>query len=54
MYEQLQKNAFERVIFYSPHRSIYFLDEQSKELCQPGSRGKKGNKKTRDVKLAEP
>ena len=53
LHEQLQKNAFERVIFYSPHRSIYFLDEQSKELCQPGSREKKGNKKSRDVKLAE-
>ena len=53
LFEQLRKKNYERVIFYSPHRSVYFLDEQSRELCQPGSAEVRGKKKADRAKLAE-
>jgi len=30
--QELKERGFMRIVFVSPHRSIYFLDEQSKEL----------------------
>jgi AAA+ superfamily predicted ATPase len=34
---ELKKRGFQRIVFVSPHRSIYFLDEQSRELTWPSS-----------------
>ena len=34
LFEQLQSKQYDRIIFFSPHRSIYFLDEQSRYLCR--------------------
>ncbi|HMD87541.1 MAG TPA: AAA family ATPase, partial [Anaerolineaceae bacterium] len=32
MLEQLKLHGYQRVVFYSPHRSIYFLDHESQRL----------------------
>jgi hypothetical protein len=32
---ELKRRDFKRIVFVSPHRSIYFLDEQSRELTWP-------------------
>lgn len=53
LHEQLLKKSFERAVFYSPHRSIFFLDEHSKELCHPGSKAIQGKKQSVETKLAE-
>jgi SpoVK/Ycf46/Vps4 family AAA+-type ATPase len=36
LYEELIRRGFERIIFYSPLRSIFFYDERSRSLTQPG------------------
>jgi len=36
LYEELRRQGYERIIFFSPLRSIYFYDEQSRRLTQPG------------------
>jgi SpoVK/Ycf46/Vps4 family AAA+-type ATPase len=50
--EQLQQKNYERIIFYSPHRSIYFLDERSKDLCQPNTSKTTSHKKAGTQSLA--
>ena len=51
LFEQLRTKNYERIIFYSPHRSIYFLDEKSRKLCQPGN-DNRIKKKRGQAKLA--
>jgi SpoVK/Ycf46/Vps4 family AAA+-type ATPase len=34
----LKERSYERIVFCSADHRIYFLDEESKNLCQPGSR----------------
>ncbi len=34
IYEELKRQRFERVVFYSPHRSIFFFDEKSADLSR--------------------
>lgn len=53
LFEQLRKKNYERIIFYSPHRSIYFIDEQSKELCEPGHSCSRGKRKSTTGRLTE-
>ena len=35
LWEALREQAFDRIAFYSPHRTIYYLDEQSEILSRP-------------------
>jgi AAA+ superfamily predicted ATPase len=36
-FEELHRQGFDRIVFYSPHRSVFFFDTQSEELSRPGS-----------------
>lgn len=29
LFEELQRQGFDRIVFFSPHQSIFFFDEQS-------------------------
>ena len=40
---ELQHQGYERVIFYSSHRSVYFLDENSQNLTFPDQQGDGNN-----------
>ena len=35
--QYLKENGFQRVVFYSPHRSVYYLDQQSESLSSPSN-----------------
>ena len=35
LFEELQRQGFDRIIFFSPHQSIFFFDEQSAKLSRP-------------------
>lgn len=35
LFEELKRQGFDRIIFFSPHQSIFFLDEESAKLCRP-------------------
>lgn len=35
LFEELQRQGFDRIVFFSPHQSIFFFDEQSASLCRP-------------------
>jgi replication-associated recombination protein RarA len=35
LYEELRRQGYDRVVFFSPHRSIFFFDEQSQNLTRP-------------------
>lgn len=35
LYEELRRQGYDRITYFSPYRSIFFLDTQSQELSQP-------------------
>jgi SpoVK/Ycf46/Vps4 family AAA+-type ATPase len=35
LYEELRRQGYDRIVFFSPHRSIFFLDRNSQELSRP-------------------
>lgn len=35
LYEELRRQGYDRIVFYSPHRSVFFFDAQSEELSRP-------------------
>jgi hypothetical protein len=36
LFEEFRRQGFDRIVFYSPHRSIFFFDSQSEALSRPG------------------
>jgi len=32
----LNENGYRRIVFFAPHRTVYFRDLESEKLCQPG------------------
>ena len=39
LFEELRRQGFDRIVFFSPHRSIFFFDSQSEELSRPKAAG---------------
>lgn len=35
LFEELQRQGFDRIVFFSPHQSVFFFDEQSAALSRP-------------------
>lgn len=35
LFEEIRRQGYDRIVFYSPHRSIFFFDAQSENLSRP-------------------
>ena len=35
LFEEIRRQGFDRIVFYSPHRSVFFFDSQSESLSRP-------------------
>ena len=36
LFEEIRRQGYDRIVFYSPHRSVFFFDAQSESLSRPG------------------
>lgn len=36
LFEEIRRQGYDRIVFYSPHRSVFFFDAQSENLSRPG------------------